>query len=384
MLWIEKAYFLISVLYNKTMGSEIGRFAGFAKTFLTKDSPRHSTLEFNRECNRRCHYCAVPEQYNRDRELTVEETFNRVDWLYDQGFRLLSLLGGEPLGPFITKEEITFAEHTLRVVAHAVQKGMAVNVTTNGDYVIRDTVKKLKHAGLDSLSLSLHTYSQSGLQHLLKAARMAAEEGIIPTVSAVFTSARADQFPGIAAEVASTGTLFGFGIVQEKAGGFSAMPKEGSQIPTPDEQKEVFRALLRLKTFGMIRNNRRYMREIPNYPNNSWTCNPETDAFINLGADDTVNVCTDVRTNFTTADIPILDSSQNWREAKRVKVKNCGNCAYSCYFESQHPDVIGDIPMFGVMALIRTGNVYLAEKWGEFAVEQSKRMEKDIDWNLKI
>lgn len=366
------------------MGKDTERFIGFAKTYLSKSGPRYSTLEFNRECNRRCSYCAVPDQYNRDRELTVDETFQRVDWVYDQGFRLISLLGGEPLGPFTTKEGLTFAEHTLRVVDHAVQKGMAVNVTTNGDYITRDIVKNLKHAGLDSLSLSLHTYSQPGLIHLLEGARMAAEEGIIPTVSAVFTSGRADQFPGIAAEVANTGSLFGFGIVQEKAGGFSAIPKEGSQIPTVEQQKEVFRALLRLKTFGMVRNNRRYMREIPNYANNSWTCNPETDAFINLGADDTVNVCTDVRTNFTITDIPILDASQSWRDIKRVKVEDCGNCAYSCYFESQHPDIVGDIPMLGVMSLIRTGNSRLAEKWGKFAVEQSKRMEKDINWTLNI
>lgn len=366
------------------MSKELSRLPGLAKTYLSKDGPRYSVLEFNRECNRRCGYCAVPDQYNRDRELTVDQTFERADWLRGQGFRFISLLGGEPLGPFVTKEGLTFAEHTLRVVDHAVQQGMTVNVITNGDYVTRDTIKDLKKAGLDSLSLSLHTYSEPGLRHLLKGARMAAEEGIIPTVTAVFTASRADQFPGVAAEVANNGALFGFGIVQEKAGGFSAVPETGSQIPTPEQQREVFRALLRLKTFGMVRNNSNYMREAPKYPNNSWKCNPETDTFINLGADGSVNVCTDVRTNFTTADLPILDASQSWREVKRVKVENCGNCTFSCYFEAQHPDVVGDIPMFGVMALIKSGNAKLAEKWGQFAVATSKRMEKDIDWSLKI
>jgi MoaA/NifB/PqqE/SkfB family radical SAM enzyme len=284
----------------------------------------------------------------------------------------------------MTKEGIPFAEHTLRVVNHAANKGMATNVITNGDYVTRDYIKALKKAGLDSLSFSLHTYSKAGLNHLMAGARMAAEEAIIPTVTAVFTSKRAEQFPGIAAEVARNGVLFGFGIVQEKGGGFSTIPKEGSLIPSVDQQKEVFRALLRLKTFGMVRNNRRYMNNIPEYPNNSWTCNPDTDTFIHLGAEGKINVCTDVRTNFTTADIPLLSESQDWRDIKEIKVQNCGDCTYSCYFEAQNQDVVGDLPMLGVMAIIKSGNAHLAEKWGQFAVDTSKRLEKSVNWNLNI
>ena len=365
------------------MANELWRVPQIARHYLTQDGQRYSALEVNRGCNRDCSYCNVPAQYNREEELTVDETFQQVDWLYDNGFRLLSLLGGEPLAPFKTKEEIPFAEHTLRVVDHATQKGMAVNVITNGDYVTRDTIQALRHAGLDSLSFSLHTYTQNGLKHLLRGAHMAAEEGIIPTITAVFTSKRADQFPGLAAEVAKNGILFGFGIVQEKGGGFSTRPKD-SLIPTVDQQKDVFRAFLRLKTFGMIRNNKRYMTDIPNYPNNSWTCNSNTDTFVHLGAGGRVNVCTDVRTNYTIADIPLLSESQEWRDTKRVRVDNCGNCTYSCYYEADNPYIGGDLPMYGVMALIKNGNAHLAEKWGQFAVGMSKRLEKQVNWELQL
>lgn len=325
-----------------------------------------------------------PTQYDRDRELTVTQTLQRVDWLYAQGFRFISLIGGEPLAPFKTREGITFAEHTLQVVEYAAQKGMATNVITNGDYLKNGTVKDLKQAGLDSLSLSLHTYSQPGLRHLIEGARMAAEAGIIPTITVVFTAERADQFPGVAAEVARNGVLFGFGLVQEKGGGFSALPEGASQIPTVEQQKQVFRALLYLKRFGMVRNNTRYLNEAPNYPKNSWTCNPNTDTFINLGAEGGINVCTDVRTNLTISDVPLLKADQRWRDMKRERVEHCGNCTFSCYYEAQNTNVTGDIPMIGVLALIKTGHSDLAQKWGQFAVGMSRRMAKDIDWDLKI
>lgn len=212
---------------------------------------------------------------------------------------------------------------------------------------------------------------------------MTAEEGIIPTIQTVLTNNRTDDFPGIAAHVAENGILFGFGIVQEKGGGFSKA-QEQTLVPTVDQQKEVFRALLRLKTFGMIRNGRSYLTDAPNYPGNSWTCDTETDAFIHIGAGGTVDICSDIRTNLTTAEIPLLDASDNWRDIKRAKVSSCGNCLYHCCYEMEQPDIKGELATLGVMALIKSGNARLAEKWGEFAVAMSRKLDSDIDWNLKL
>ncbi len=376
---------------------EIGNLMSAGQTLIQPDGHRFANIEGNRDCNRDCSYCVVPKMFNIEQELTVEETFRQVDWLYDNGYRMLSYLGGEPLAPalpngrFLTSEGIPVLEHTLRVVDYASDKGMNVNVTTNGDYVNKDAVKALKKAGLGALSFSLHSYSQKGLDHLISGAKMAAEEGIIPTIQTVLTNTRADDFPGIAARVAENGILFGFGIVQEKGGVFSKKPQPEhpgeeaqSLIPSVDQQKEVFRSLLRLKTFGMIRNSRSYMTDAPNYPNNSWTCEPETDTFIHIGAGGTVDVYSDIRTNLKTADIKLLSEDQTWREIKRARVQSCGNCLYNCCYEMENPDVRGDLPMYGVMALIKTGHPEWAEKWGQHAVERSKQLEQAIDWSFKL
>lgn len=81
-----------------------------------------------------------------------------------------------------------------------------------------------------------------------------------------------------------------------------------------------------------------------------------------------------------TADISLSDST--WRETKHVLVENCGNCLYQCYYEAKNTDLRGDIPMFGVMMLIKTGNAHLAEKLGKFAVERIKIGPKNLPPNL--
>ncbi len=343
---------------------------------------RIAIIETNRDCNRSCSYCKVPSLYRREQEQTVDQTLQTVDWIYNQGFRLLSYLGGEPFAPIETKEGITFAEQTLQVVNYASQKGMMVNVVTNGDYLTPEIIEAAKRAGVDSLSLSLHSFTKNGLNHLIRSGRLAAQQGIIPTVTTVLTSQNAHNVPGIAAHVAENGLLYGFGIVQTKDQDFSTGRTD--LIPSVEQQREVAQALLRLKMFGFIRNNRNYIQHAADYYPNNWTCNPDEDAFIHIGAGGTVDVCTDIRTNLHIADIPTLSIDKRWRDTKQMKVKYCGNCTYQCYLEAENPKLIGDLPMIAVGLFIRTGKANLAQKWGKFSVELLKRSRPEINWNLSL
>lgn len=343
---------------------------------------RIAILETNRDCNRSCSYCKVPSLYRREQEQTVDQTLQTVDWIYNQGFRLLSYLGGEPFAPIETKERITFAEQTLQVVNYASQKGMMVNVVTNGDYLTPEMIAAAKKAGVDSLSLSLHSFTKNGLGHLVESGRSAAQVGIIPTVTTVLTSENANQIPGIAAHVVGNGLLYGFGIVQTKDQDFSTGRTD--LIPSVEQQREVAQALLRLKMFGFVRNNRNYIQHAVDYYPNNWTCNPNEDTFIHIGAGGTVDVCTDIRTNLHIADIPTLSTDKRWREAKQMKVKHCGNCTYQCYVEAEKPQLAGDLPMIAVGLFIRTGKADIAQKWGQVAVAASRKLERNTDWSLHL
>jgi MoaA/NifB/PqqE/SkfB family radical SAM enzyme len=370
-----------SRLTSRSLMRQMPKVVNTWRRFHDKSGHRFAVIETNRGCNRHCSYCAVPTNYHREQEATIDETLSTVDWLYDQGYRLLSYLGGEPLAPFTTKEGVTFFDHTLRVCEYATQKGMIVNITTNGDYATKDKIDLLRHTGLDSLTFSLHSYTEPALRNLLRAAQLAAEAHIIPSIQAVLTSKTAEKLPGIAAFVAENGILFSFGIVQEKGGEFSIGQGQQSIVPTIDQQKRTLQALLRLKKLGFVRNNKNYITRATEFYPNNWKCDPERDNFIHIGAGGRVNVCSDVRTNVSIAEIQTLDSSQ-WRELKRMRVKNCGNCLFHCYYEAQNPDLLGDLPTGIVALLLKTGNARLARRWGEFVIHMLKRRDHTVDWNL--
>ncbi len=358
-----------------------------ARNFRNPDGRRYAVIEGNQDCNRSCSYCDVPSHYNSENELTVAETNKTVDWLYDQGYRVLSYLGGESLAPapFVTKEGKTFARHALEVVEHAKSKGMLVNITTNGDFIRPSqptVIEALEKAGLDSLTFSLHSYTRPGLDHLLAASRLAAEHKIIPTIQTVMTSQTIDKLPGIAAKAAENGTLFSAGLVQTKGDGFSK-EQDFSVIPTKKQQEKTFKALRALKSFGFVRNNRNYLKNASSFYLNNWYCDAEKDTFIKIGAGGKVNVCSRVETGIRIEDIVTLDD-QDWRRNKRVGVANCGNCMYHCYYESENPNIVGDIPMIGVGIAIKSGRYSLAKRWGQTAAAISKRNVPDVDWSLSL
>lgn len=149
-----------------SMGEKLPYF-DVAYQFLKSNGKRLAAIEGNQGCNRDCSYCAVPHHYNAGKELTVGETVATVNWLYKQGYRVLSYLGGEPFAPLKTKEGITFAEHTLTVIQHAKSKGMLVNVTSNGDYINRqpELLQNLQEAGLDSLTIYRSCSTCSSASH---------------------------------------------------------------------------------------------------------------------------------------------------------------------------------------------------------------------------
>lgn len=262
---------------------------------------------------------------------------------------------------------------------------MLVNVTTNGDFINPsqpEVIEALAKVGLDSLTFSLHTYTRAGLDHLLSASRLAARHRIIPTIQTVMTSQTVDKLPGIAAAAAKNGTLFSAGIIQTKGDGFSK-EQDFSVIPTEEHQERTFRALRALKSFGFVRNNRNYLNHGTEFYPNNWHCDAEKDTFIKIGAGGKVNVCSQVETGIRIEDIATLDD-QEWRDRKRIGVANCGNCLYHCYYESESPNIIGDIPMIGVGLAIKTGRHLLAERWGQTATTISRKQVPEVDWSLAL
>ncbi len=350
--------------------------------WMKSDGRRYFAYERNRACNRGCSHCGVPGLYDRENELTLEQSYGVFDRLRAWGFFGGTILGGEPTAPFKTKEGITFYEQTLAEIRYAKKKRMLIGLSTNGDFFTEDTADGLRQAGLDWITFSLHTETKQGLDHLVKCGKMAARQGILPIIHTLITKQNADYFPGIAAYTAENGLLVNATVVQEKGGSFSTRP-EVSLIPSREQEAEVFRALLYLKKFGFVRINRRLLLKGLQYYPNKWKCDPEKDYFLHIGAGGTLDVCEEVRTDLTIFDIDSL-KDKRWKETKAELAENCTGCLYRCYYESENSDIRGDLTTLAVMALIKAKRADLVRRWGRVAVRTSRKLEPGIDWSLAL
>ncbi|PIS16087.1 hypothetical protein COT62_00230 [Candidatus Roizmanbacteria bacterium CG09_land_8_20_14_0_10_41_9] len=366
------------------MSERFRGYLGLARQFVKPNGHRLAVIEGNQDCNRDCSYCEVPYHYNPDTELTVGQTQNAIDWLYSRGYRVLSYLGGEPFAPFKTKEGISFTRHTLEVVEHAKRKGMLVNVTTNGDYLSSgrpEQMEELEAVGLDSLTLTLHSYTRAGLRHLIEVGQAAAEHRIIPTIQTIMTRDTSYKIPTIAVRAAKNGVLFRTGIVQTQGDGFSRK-QNARVIPGVELQNYVFDFLRRLKRYGFVINNMNYLRHAPEHYPNSWICDPDQDPFVKIGAGGKVNVCSGVETGMQIGDFMTFDDDE-WRDRKRRGVAGCKGCMFHCYYEAEHPDVFGDIPLAIVSLAIRSGRHALVKRWGQKASERVIRAMPGFYWGFE-
>lgn len=355
------------------------------ETFHGLRSPnghRYFAFEINRRCNRSCAHCGVPGQYDQDKELSLKESFEVIDKLCAWNFRSGTILGGEPLAPFLTKDGLTFYDHALAVVRYGESKGMFMGISTNVDYSSEKAACDFAKAGLDWMTESLHDETERGLKRLTEFGRTTSQKGIPVIIHTLITKENAEKFPGIAAEVVKNGLLVNATIVQEKGGSFSTKPEE-SLLPGREQVETVIEALLALRIYGLVRINRKLLQRSLEYYPNTWKCDPTRDTFLHIGAGGTLDVCEEVRTNLTYKDIDTLDD-ERWREQKREAVKNCTGCLYRCYYESENPSFMDEFPTFALMWTIKSGGANLVRRWGKFAAARVQKKYPEIDWSLKL
>ncbi len=96
------------------------------------------------KCNLDCHYCWAFD--NRVKGMTEDIARRTIDWLHDNGCRVLALMGGEPL---------LRPQFVHKVVYYAAKKGFWVYVPTNGRLLRPDVIDKLGDAGVATFNLAV-------------------------------------------------------------------------------------------------------------------------------------------------------------------------------------------------------------------------------------
>jgi len=108
-------------------------------------SPLEVTLELTNLCNLHCIYCYADAGKQYPNELKTEEWKDVIDELADMKVFSLFFGGGEPL------LRVDFFE----LAKHAISKGLAVGLSTNGLLLNGSVITKLKKAGVEPIQISI-------------------------------------------------------------------------------------------------------------------------------------------------------------------------------------------------------------------------------------
>ena len=99
-----------------------------------------------RECNMKCSHCYINATEKKlNNELTTQEAKNLMDQIYQVSSPLLILSGGEPL----------LRPDIFELITYGSKKGLKMGLGSNGSFIDNSVARKLKEAGITTVSISL-------------------------------------------------------------------------------------------------------------------------------------------------------------------------------------------------------------------------------------
>lgn len=140
----------------------------------------HISWNTTKRCNLYCNHCyreSGPDELINN-ELSTEEGKKLLREMYKAGFRILVFSGGEPM----------LREDIFELIEYAKSLDMTVLMGSNGTLITKDSAKKLKKSGLNSVAISIDSLDpqkhnsfrgcDTAFQRALEGARNCINEGI--------------------------------------------------------------------------------------------------------------------------------------------------------------------------------------------------------------
>ncbi len=123
----------------------------YSPTALTSEKfvPLVVSWNITRKCNLKCPHCYINATHQQlKNELTTEESKNLIDQICEVSRPLLILSGGEPL----------LRNDVAELVRYGAEKGLKMGLGSNGSLINYADAKKLKEAGIETVSISLDSH----------------------------------------------------------------------------------------------------------------------------------------------------------------------------------------------------------------------------------
>ncbi|MCX8153563.1 MAG: radical SAM protein [Candidatus Bathyarchaeota archaeon] len=114
-----------------------------------KHVPLVLSWNFTRKCNLKCAHCYINATTQElDNELTTEESKQLIDQICEVSRPLLILSGGEPL----------LRSDVYEIIRYGASKGLKMGLGSNGSLIDDAVAKRLKEAGITTVSISLDSH----------------------------------------------------------------------------------------------------------------------------------------------------------------------------------------------------------------------------------
>lgn len=109
--------------------------------------PRVIYWECTLKCNYKCIHCySFSSKASAQKEMCLSTVKKLIEEIAEKGAEFLSIGGGEPL----------LYPHLFSVIRFAKEKGIEVEISTNGSLLTKENLKRLKESGLRYLQISLN------------------------------------------------------------------------------------------------------------------------------------------------------------------------------------------------------------------------------------
>jgi len=318
----------------------------FGKMLLGIKTPIYVQLALSKACNMRCRMCDAVRSRRAEQEMDLDQLTHLAAVLRKMGVGLLILTGGEPL----------LRKDLADVVAVFRRKGITVRIQSNGLLYTPEMLSRLRDAGLDGITLSLHSLDAEtmssitgvpdALPRILDA--IAVYTQVFPLrnrlhgINTVVTAANIAEIPRMVEFTTRLGfavSLIPVHMAQDDH--FIVRGQDEHLFFRPDMAETVhavYQRVIGMKKRGfLIYNSEYFLRKSPEFLINGrtdWRCaSPEL--YFSISPSGLFLPCVDLKGRYSmlAPDFLAVWKSPDFRTEIHRQVGACRGCMYACYPE---------------------------------------------------
>jgi MoaA/NifB/PqqE/SkfB family radical SAM enzyme len=282
-----------------------------------------------RRCNLSCSYCNEYDDHSRP--VPTDDIRRRIDQLAALGTGVITISGGEPL----------LHPDLDAIIGHIRRRGAIATLITNGYLLTRDRIRRLNHAGLDHLQISVDNVmpddvSVKSLKVLDQKLRwLASDAEFNVTINSVVGAGVRN--PADALTIAKRARELGFsstvGIIHNGTGQLGALD---------EEQRGILEAIVAMgKSAFDVSNYNRFQKNLAAGASNDWHCRAGA-RYLYICEDGLVHWCSQQRGH---PGVPLSEYGEDHLRTEYHREKGCASfCTVGCVHRVAQVDELRDDP----------------------------------------